>query len=36
VGIEILDARKSNILEKGLPEISKQAGSGEFSWAMAA
>ncbi|MCW3127702.1 MAG: hypothetical protein JWO03_3360 [Bacteroidetes bacterium] len=36
VGIEILDARKSNILEKGIPEFIKNLGAGENSWAMAA
>jgi uncharacterized protein YuzE len=36
VRIEILDARKNNILEKGLPEFIKTFESGDFSWAMAA
>lgn len=36
VGIEILDALKSNILQTGLPEIIKRSEAGEYSWAMAA
>ena len=36
VGIEILDARKSNILEKGIPEFIKTFEAGENSWSMAA
>ena len=36
VGIEILDARKSNLLAKDLPEFIKRAEGGDYSWAMAA
>jgi uncharacterized protein YuzE len=36
VGIEILDARKSNILEKGIPELIKTFETGKNSWSMAA
>ena len=36
VGIEILDARKSNLLSKDLPEFIKRAEGGDYSWAMAA
>jgi len=36
VGIEILDARKSNLLEKDLPEFIKRAEAGDYSWAVAA
>lgn len=36
VGIEILDARKSNLLERDLPEFIKRAEAGDYSWAVAA
>ena len=36
VGIEILDARKSNLLEKDLPELVKRAEAGDYTWAVAA